>query len=41
MLKGLYVLCIDKYPPPGGKGKISANVIWGKNVKSEEKKGEM
>jgi hypothetical protein len=36
--RGLY---IGKYsPPPPGRGKISANVIWGKNIKSgREKEG--
>jgi hypothetical protein len=33
-VRGLYV---GKYPPKGG---ISADVIWGKNIKREEKKGE-
>jgi hypothetical protein len=33
---GLY---IGKYPPSGGGG-ISANGIWGKICKGEEKKGE-
>jgi hypothetical protein len=28
--RGLY---IGKYPPPPGGGEISADVIWGKNMK--------
>ncbi len=37
ILRGLY---IGKYlPPPWGRGKISADVIWGKNMKRGREKG--
>jgi hypothetical protein len=35
--RGLY---IGKYPPPPGKEKISADVIWGKNMKRQREKRE-
>jgi hypothetical protein len=31
---------LEKYFPPGGGGGISADFIWGKNMKQEEKKDE-
>jgi hypothetical protein len=34
--RGLY---IGKYPPPPSRGEISADVIWGKNMKSRREKG--
>ncbi len=36
---GAYIL--ENTPAPGGRGKISANVIWGEKIwKGEKKKGE-
>jgi hypothetical protein len=32
---------LENTPPLGGEGKISADVIWGKNEKGKRKRGEM
>jgi hypothetical protein len=33
-------ILFGRKPPPSGLGGISANVIWGENMKGEERKGE-